>query len=69
MSSFESFKEEDYDSLNQDQLYSCYTDIVEVMADHVTKLNKLDDKREKILKILKRRSGEEIENEEISDSD
>ena len=42
--------DDQYESLTHDQLYECYTEIVNVLGEYVMRMNSIDAKRNKIIK-------------------
>ena len=46
--------EDKYETLSHEELYECYTEIVNILGDYVMKMNTIDVKRNKIINILLR---------------
>ena len=61
--------EDKYETLSHEELFECYTEIVNILGDYVMKMNTIDVKRNKIINILRKRSGEELEQQNNSASD
>jgi hypothetical protein len=60
--------EDQFEQLTHDEIYESYTEHVNILGDYVMNMNKIDARRNKLIKILKQRSGEELDKQNISDS-
>ena len=48
---FVNMSEEQYETLTHEQLYECYTEIVNVLGEYVMRMNAIDAKRNKVINV------------------